>query len=140
MATKLLLQIARDKGYVPPTEVSASMGTGSDRSLSRAGSVRLRDAVVWGYMMQRNACRGQVSVLTGAIMHADLYDLQSCHRVEAEVGVCTGTQQDLRACPCLSRPSSSKGCSSPDWFDHARSTCIPHMAALDSTADQLLDA
>ena len=69
MATKLLLQIAKDKGYMPPTENSASTGTGPNRSVSRAGSVRLRDAVVWGYMMQRNARRGQVSVLTGAALH-----------------------------------------------------------------------
>ena len=72
MATKLLLQIAKDKGYMAPTDGSAFTGTGPDRSLSRAGSVRLRDAVVWGYMMQRNARRGQVSAPSGATLHEDL--------------------------------------------------------------------
>ena len=98
VATKLLLQIARDKGYSPPTDGSASNGTGADRSLSRAGSVRLRDAVVWGYMMQRNARRGQVSMHVGAAMLDKFCMLQSCHLIEAVIGVCTGTQQDLRAC------------------------------------------
>ena len=60
--------------------------------------MRLRDAVVWGYMMQRNARRGQVSVLTGAIMRGALRQLlQGCRLVEAVVSLCTCTQQDCGA-------------------------------------------
>lgn len=33
---------------------------GGDRSPQRAGSVRLRDAIVWGYMMQRHDNRAKV--------------------------------------------------------------------------------
>ncbi len=32
---------------------------GGDRSPQRAGSVRLRDAIVWGYMMQRHDNRAK---------------------------------------------------------------------------------
>ncbi len=32
---------------------------GGDRSPQRAGSVRLRDAIVWGYMMQRHGNRAK---------------------------------------------------------------------------------
>ena len=71
----LLEHIARQKGYNPQSaalDTVAAAGDGLDyaaagetprgRAVARAGAGRLRDAIVFGYMMQRHRARGKVCV------------------------------------------------------------------------------
>lgn len=65
----MLEHIARHKGYIPtPSEEDEngtviglhSNGPPRGRAVARAGAGRLRDAIVFGYMMQRHRARGKV--------------------------------------------------------------------------------
>lgn len=71
VVARMLVHIARHKGYIPIPEppeeetVSANGFHPSDpprgRAVARAGAGRLRDAIVFGYMMQRHRARGKVT-------------------------------------------------------------------------------
>ena len=66
----MLEHIARHKGYIPiPEPPEGDTGTANGynangpargRAVARAGAGRLRDAIVFGYMMQRHRARGKV--------------------------------------------------------------------------------
>ena len=66
----MLEHIARHKGYIPiPEPAEGDTGTANGynangpargRAVARAGAGRLRDAIVFGYMMQRHWARGKV--------------------------------------------------------------------------------
>jgi hypothetical protein len=66
----MLEHIARHKGYIPiPEPPEGDIGTANGynasgpprgRAVARAGAGRLRDAIVFGYMMQRHRARGKV--------------------------------------------------------------------------------
>lgn len=69
----MLEHIARNKGYTPlPSTQGGQSNTGNSLDLeglpmggavARAGAGRLRDAIVFGYMMQRHRARGKVHML-----------------------------------------------------------------------------
>ena len=71
VVARMLEHIARNKGYIPvpsPHEEDDGATNGTDprspargRAVARAGAGRLRDAIVFGYMMQRHRARGKVS-------------------------------------------------------------------------------
>lgn len=71
----MLEHIARNKGYIPtPLPQGGQPQTGNDYALeglpgvgaaARAGAGRLRDAIVFGYMMQRHRARGKVTCVLG---------------------------------------------------------------------------
>lgn len=69
----MLEHIARNKGYIPvpsPQWEEAGMANGlksppRGRAVARAGAGRLRDAIVFGYMMQRHRARGKVQINQG---------------------------------------------------------------------------
>ena len=69
----MLEHIARNKGYIPITpphreEDDMTNGLKSPprgRAVARAGAGRLRDAIVFGYMMQRHRARGKVDTGKG---------------------------------------------------------------------------
>ncbi len=70
VVTRMLEHIARHKGYIPvPEPPEGDIGTANGynangpprgRAVARAGAGRLRDAIVFGYMMQRHRARGKV--------------------------------------------------------------------------------
>lgn len=70
VVARMLEHIARHKGYIPipePPEGDAGTANGYSangpprgRAVARAGAGRLRDAIVFGYMMQRHRARGKV--------------------------------------------------------------------------------
>lgn len=70
VVARMLEHIARNKGYIPvpsPHEEDDGVTNGLDakspargRAVARAGAGRLRDAIVFGYMMQRHKARGKV--------------------------------------------------------------------------------
>ncbi len=75
VVARMLEHIARHKGYIPiPVPPEGDIGTANGytangpprgRAVARAGAGRLRDAIVFGYMMQRHRARGKVhSLLT----------------------------------------------------------------------------
>lgn len=76
VVARMLEHIARHKGYIPiPEPPEGDIGTTDGynangpprgRAVARAGAGRLRDAIVFGYMMQRHRARGKVyNLLTG---------------------------------------------------------------------------
>ncbi len=70
VVARMLEHIARHKGYIPiPEPPEGDIGTANGynangpprgRAVARAGAGRLRDAIVFGYMMQRHRARGKV--------------------------------------------------------------------------------
>ena len=70
VVARMLEHIARHKGYIPiPEPPEEDIGTANGyhangpprgRAVARAGAGRLRDAIVFGYMMQRHRARGKV--------------------------------------------------------------------------------
>ncbi|KAL3147999.1 hypothetical protein ABBQ38_014294 [Trebouxia sp. C0009 RCD-2024] len=72
VVARMLEHIARNKGYSPtPSPQGGHPTTGNSLDLeglpmggavARAGAGRLRDAIVFGYMMQRHRARGKVEV------------------------------------------------------------------------------
>lgn len=76
VVARMLEHIARHKGYIPiPEPPEGDVGTANGynangpprgRAVARAGAGRLRDAIVFGYMMQRHRARGKVyNLVTG---------------------------------------------------------------------------
>ena len=73
MVARMLEHIARNKGYTPtPSPQGGQPTTGNaldveglpgGGAVARAGAGRLRDAIVFGYMMQRHRARGKVNML-----------------------------------------------------------------------------
>ena len=66
----MLEHIARNRGYIALPEPAEDLddaangglplGVPRGRPVNRAGAGRLRDAIVFGYMMQRHRARGKV--------------------------------------------------------------------------------
>ena len=73
VVARMLQHIARNKGYIPipsPLGEEGDMANGlksppRGRAVVRAGAGRLRDAIVFGYMMQRHRARGKVKIGKG---------------------------------------------------------------------------
>ena len=81
VVARMLEHIARHKGYIalpePPQDLSTPVnGDGPltpprGRPVNRTGAGRLRDAIVFGYMMQRHRARGKVGLVHGVTSLAD---------------------------------------------------------------------
>ena len=73
VVARMLEHIARNKGYIPipsHNEEGDDVANGLQspprgRAVARAGAGRLRDAIVFGYMMQRHRARGKVEIGKG---------------------------------------------------------------------------
>lgn len=69
----MLEHIAHNKGYTPIPSPQRNMEHTADglesipggRAVARAGAGRLKDAIVFGYMMQRHRARGKVQLQRG---------------------------------------------------------------------------
>ena len=87
VVARMLEHIARNKGYIPipsPNEEEAEVAHGLQspprgRAVARAGAGRLRDAIVFGYMMQRHRARGKVRRgKGGGLQLRDMYPCTHC--------------------------------------------------------------
>ena len=73
VVARMLEHIAHNKGYIPitpPHGEEDDLANGlkkppRGRAVARAGAGRLRDAIVFGYMMQRHRARGKVKIGKG---------------------------------------------------------------------------
>ena len=111
VVARMLEHIARHKGYIPiPTPPEEEHGTANGfhsngpprgRAVARAGAGRLRDAIVFGYMMQRHRARGKVQTLKCSSA-LPLLPCRSMHRASLH-----SIRKPCMAVPCQSPRAST---------------------------------
>ncbi|KAL0052129.1 hypothetical protein WJX82_008344 [Trebouxia sp. C0006] len=107
VVARMLEHIARHKGYIPiPEPPEGDIGTANGynangpprgRAVARAGAGRLRDAIVFGYMMQRHRARGKVEVPEWYVPGAVRATSPETPRVSAAVQASSAATQEALA-------------------------------------------
>ncbi|KAA6425950.1 MAG: Arabinose kinase isoform 1 [Trebouxia sp. A1-2] len=107
VVARMLEHIARHKGYIPiPEPPEGDVGTANGynangpprgRAVARAGAGRLRDAIVFGYMMQRHRARGKVEVPEWYVPGAVRATSPETPQVSAAVQASTAATQEVLA-------------------------------------------